>query len=91
MDERLDEPFVQRLITKTFDKLKIENDGDFCGMDVSTIKSKEEKRYAAKSFSGCGTLSSACFKAILSVLLHTVSFQVFRSLSVSLVNMQIDS
>ena len=43
MDERLDEPFVQRLITKTFDKLKIENDGDFCGMDVSATKSKGEK------------------------------------------------
>ena len=46
MDERLDESFVQRLITKTFDKLKIENDGDFCGMDVSATKSKGEKRYA---------------------------------------------
>ena len=44
MDERLDEPFVQRLITKTFDKLKIENDGDFCGMDVSATKSKEKKK-----------------------------------------------
>ena len=44
MDERLDEPFVQRLITKTFDKLKIENDGDFCGMDVSATKSKGEKK-----------------------------------------------
>ena len=49
MDERLDEPFVQRLITKTFDKLKIENDGDFCGMDVSATKSKGEKRYAAQN------------------------------------------
>jgi hypothetical protein len=49
MDERLDESFVQRLITKTFDKLKIENDGDFCGMDVSATKSKGEKRYTAQS------------------------------------------
>ena len=48
MDERLDEPFVQRLITKTFDKLKIENDGDFCGRDVSATKSKGEKRYGAQ-------------------------------------------
>ena len=48
MDERLDESFVQRLITKTFDKLKIENDGDFCGMDVSATKSKGEKRYAVQ-------------------------------------------
>jgi hypothetical protein len=45
MDEKLDEPFVQLLITKAFDKLKIENDGDFCGLDVSATKSKGEKRY----------------------------------------------
>ena len=32
MDENLDESFLQRLITKSFDKhFTIENDGDFCG------------------------------------------------------------
>ena len=44
MDQRLDESFVQRLITKTFDKhFKIENDGAFCEKDLSATKSSHKK------------------------------------------------